>query len=117
MGHLDPAVGLKAEVAPPHHPIQDLQSHLAPIQGHDHDPAPDHDPIYDRSPEAEAGPTLLVVGQGQGQDQDLNLTPREGDTGPDLAVPLLPLLLVWALTPGLLYLIQDLEKKIKGIKC
>lgn len=117
MGLLGLAVGLKAEVAHPPGPIHDLQNHLAPIRGHDLALAPDHDRIHAPSPEAGAGPALLIAAHDHGHAQGRNRTPQEGGAGPALAAPLLLLLLVWALVLGLLYRNQDLEKKIKAIKC
>lgn len=117
MGLLGLAVGLKAEVVHPPGPIHDLQNHLAPIQGHDLALALGHDPIHALSPEAGAGPALPIAARDHGHDPDQNLIPREGGAGPGLAAPLLLLLLVWAPVLGLLYQNQDLEKKIKAIRC
>lgn len=117
MGLLGLAVGLKAEVVHPPGPIRDLQNPLAPIRGHDLALALDHDPIHALSPEAGAGPALLTAARDRGHDRDRNRTPQEGGAGPGLAAPLLLLLLVWAPVLGLLYQNQDLEKKIKAIKC
>lgn len=111
------AVGLRAEVARPPAPIHDLRNRLAPIRGHDLALALDHDPIRALSPEAGAGPAPLTAARGRGRDHDPSRTPRGGGAGPSLAAPLLLLLLVWAPALGLPYQNQDLEKKIKAIKC
>lgn len=117
MGRPGPAVGLKAAVARPPGPIPDLQSHLVPIRGHALVLALDHDPIPARSPGAGAGPAPPTAARGHGHDRGRSRTPPEGGAGPGLAAPLLPLLLVWAPVLGLLFQNQDLEKKIKAIKC
>lgn len=117
MGLLGLAVGLKAEVVRLPGLIHDLQNHLAPTRDHALALALDRDPILAHSPEAGAGPAPLTADHGLGHDLGPNRTPQEGGAVPALKAPLLFLLLVWAPVLGLLYQNQDLEKKIKVIKC